>query len=40
MFRALLLDRQDGKFTATVTSLDESALPAGWPRGYVDATYA
>ncbi len=29
MFRALLLDRQDGKFTATVTTLDESALPEG-----------
>jgi acrylyl-CoA reductase (NADPH) len=29
MFRALLLDRQDGKFTVSVTSLDESALPEG-----------
>jgi acrylyl-CoA reductase (NADPH) len=29
MFRALVLDRQDGKVTATVKSLDESALPEG-----------
>ncbi|MBI3507448.1 MAG: oxidoreductase [Proteobacteria bacterium] len=29
MFRALLLDRQDGKFSATLASLDESALPEG-----------
>jgi len=29
MFRALLLDRQDGKFSAKIASLDESALPEG-----------
>ncbi|MFM7969857.1 MDR family oxidoreductase [Aeromonas sp. A-5] len=29
MFKALLLDNQDGKTTATLTQLDESQLPAG-----------
>jgi acrylyl-CoA reductase (NADPH) len=29
MFRALLLDRQDGKFSAKIASLEESALPEG-----------
>ena len=29
MFRALLLDRQDGKFSAKIASLEDSALPEG-----------